>query len=162
MDNLDDVYRLICEVRKARRRLAELIARMETERTTRRELLRRAQRMAQTQAAALGVATVSPAELIHEPHPLGRHDDSRSAHVCRGERYLDDEDATLAGHIADADLTSVRPDRLPSDRKPQAKAGSIAAAPVAEHLKIGRSCPAECRRTRLRLRPTHAASRHGP
>jgi hypothetical protein len=34
MDNPDDVYRLISEVRKARLRLVGLIARMETERTT--------------------------------------------------------------------------------------------------------------------------------
>jgi hypothetical protein len=32
--------------------------------------------------------------------------------LCRGERDIDDEDATVAGHVANTDLAAVRPYRL--------------------------------------------------
>src|SRR6476619_5727025 len=55
--------------------------------------------------------------------------------LCLGERDIDDEDATFAGHIADTDFTAVRPYCFPSHRKSEAEARSIATTPVAKLLK---------------------------
>lgn len=51
--------------------------------------------------------------------PWLRH--RRQGSLWRGERDIDDEDASLAGHIPDTNLAVVRPDCLPSDRESQAE-----------------------------------------
>src|SRR5690606_2290323 len=55
--------------------------------------------------------------------------------LCRSERDIDDEDAPFARRIANADLATVRPYRVPRDRESKTEARSIAAAPIAKHLK---------------------------
>ena len=55
--------------------------------------------------------------------------------LFRGERDIDDEDAAVARHIADADLAAVRPYRFASDRESQAEARPIAATAIAKHLE---------------------------
>src|SRR6187549_1129962 len=55
--------------------------------------------------------------------------------LCRGQRDIDDEDATVAGHVANTDLAAVRPNRFPGDRESQAEAGPIAASTIAKYLK---------------------------
>ena len=51
------------------------------------------------------------------------------------QRHVDKADTTLAGHIPDKDLASVRPDGLPSDGESKAKPGPIGAASIAKLLK---------------------------
>lgn len=53
----------------------------------------------------------------------------------RGERDIDDEDAALAGHVADPDLAVVRPNGAAGDRQPQPQARAVAAAAVAKCLE---------------------------
>ncbi len=55
--------------------------------------------------------------------------------LFRRKREVDNEDADLAGHIADADVAALRPNRLPSDRESQAKGRPVVATPIDKHLK---------------------------
>src|SRR6202022_4667793 len=56
----------------------------------------------------------------------------RNRHLFRNQWNVDDEDAALPGQVADEDVPPVCPDGLAGNREPQAEAGPITAAPVAE------------------------------
>src|SRR6188508_2694940 len=83
-------------------------------------------------SAGMTIATSKP--LGSEGAVSGLKQRLRGTRFC-GKRDIDDEDATLAGHIADADLAAVRPYCFPSDRESQAEARSISATPIAKCLK---------------------------
>ena len=62
-------------------------------------------------------------------------DAKRNRHVCGRKRKVDGEDAAFTRNVVNVDVSTVCSDRLSSNRKPQAKACSISAPPLAERLK---------------------------
>src|SRR5439155_13578492 len=63
-------------------------------------------------------------------------DGLRRARVLRRQRQIDDEDASFARHFADQDVAAMSPDGLSRDREPEAEAGPVLPAPVAERLEL--------------------------
>src|SRR5437660_3303158 len=62
-------------------------------------------------------------------------DGLRRADVRLRHRQIDDEDASFARHVADQDVTAMSPDGLSRDREPEAEAGPVLPAPLAERLE---------------------------
>jgi hypothetical protein len=62
-------------------------------------------------------------------------DAGQNRHDCGCKRYLDGEDAPFIRNVVNVDISTVCPDSLSSNRKPQAEARPVSTPPLAERLK---------------------------